>query len=95
MGLEEIFLVPKHYLSGGCGIKQIILEAEITLNDLSVFRETFNYVCLCGYVQVSAGASSGQKRGLDLLELAIQAVVDHQCGCWNGTQVLWKSNVCS
>lgn len=54
----------------------------------------FVSVCLCEYVQVSAGASSGQKRGLDLLELAFQAVVD-QCGCWNGTQVLWKSDACS
>lgn len=52
MGLEEPFLVPKHYLSGG--IEQYVLEAEITLNNLSVCRETFNSVCKCVSVWICA-----------------------------------------
>lgn len=66
-------MVPKHYfLSSECGIKHFILEAKITLNNVSLRRETlimFVGVCLCGYVQVSAGACSGQKRALEFLEL--------------------------
>lgn len=37
----RIFWVPKHYLlSGACGVKHLILEAKIILNNLSLCRET-------------------------------------------------------
>lgn len=31
---------------------------------------------------MSAGACGGQKRALDFLELKLERVVYHQCGCW-------------
>lgn len=72
MGLQvRIFWVPKHYLlSGACGVKHLILEAKIILNNLkikSLCRKTFNCVHKCVCVDM-------YKRG--------QAVVEARRGPW-------------
>lgn len=48
------------------------------------------YVCICNtYVP---GASGGQKKVLNLLEVALQVVVNCHGGDGNRTTVIWKSS---
>lgn len=53
----------------------------------SVFPEHKNMCIMC-----KLGARGGQKRGLDLLELELQIVVNHYVGAGNQTWVLSKNN---
>lgn len=48
--------------------------------------------CICTY-NMSIGASRDQKRGLDPLELELQAVVNHHMDAGNQSQALYKSSL--